>query len=133
MLKPGGQLFFHAFEKTTVDDAYDTLDRGKWIKYSNGNAISPFYRCENVINQYENVIKSVGFEDCKMFQEIFTLRSAERIFEGEVIKNNIVPQKKMCQVRLDHHAYMFSGSLNMNSGSISPNQVPESEFGICLI
>lgn len=82
MLKPGGQLIFHAFGKTAVDEAYDILDRGKWVKYNNRKSISPFYECENPKQEYENVIRSVGFVDCHIYAENYVPRFLKQSFEG---------------------------------------------------
>lgn len=82
MLKPGGQLFFIAFEKLFADEAYDELDQGKWLKYENRKAISPFFNSENPLKEYETVIKDLGFVDCHMFIEPFKDRLPEKAFEG---------------------------------------------------
>lgn len=86
MLKPGGQLVFFTFEKMPADSAFDALDQGKWSHYNNGIAISPFYRCDDVIVEYQNVIKSVGFGDYHIFKQPFKLKPTERVFEGEMEK-----------------------------------------------
>lgn len=82
MLKPGGQLFFNAFEKICTDDVYEQLDQGKWSKYNHGKAISPFYTSDNPVKEYEKVIKSVGFEDCHFFSECYKARMSEEFFKG---------------------------------------------------
>lgn len=82
MLKPGGQFFFIAFEKSCIDDAYEMLDRGKWIKYNNRKSISPFYSFENPLNEYETVIKSLGYVDCHLFLEYFKPRLSVKSLEG---------------------------------------------------
>lgn len=82
MLKPGGQLFFSAFEKVFTDDVFERLDQGKWSKYNHEKAISPFYKYDNPAAEYENVIKNVGFEDCHIFTETYKPRMSEEFFKG---------------------------------------------------
>lgn len=82
MLKPGGQLFFIAFEKLFGDEAYDKMDQGKWVIYENRKAISPFYNSENPMREYETIIKDLGFVDCNLFIEPFKERLPEKSFEG---------------------------------------------------
>lgn len=86
MLKPGGQLYFYTFEKIPVDFVLDALDQGKWSHYKNGIAISPFYKCEDVMVEYKNLIKSFDFGDCHIFKEPVKMKPTERIFEGEMKK-----------------------------------------------
>lgn len=85
MLKPGGQLFFNGFEKLFADDAYIELDKGKWAKYNNGKAVSPFYTSENPTGEYERIIKELGFVDCQIFVEPFEDTLPEKAFEGNVL------------------------------------------------
>lgn len=83
MLKPGGQLFFTAFEKIFFDEVYEKMDQGKWSKYHNYKAISPFYKSKYPLKEYESIIKSLGFVDCHMFTEAFTPQMSEKSFEGK--------------------------------------------------
>lgn len=82
MLKPGGQLFFIAFQKIITDEAFDKLDEGKWSKYQNRKAISPFYKSKDPVKEYENIIKSVGFVDCQITTEHTVFRMPQDFFEG---------------------------------------------------
>lgn len=82
MLKPGGQLFFIAFEKLFADEAYDRMDQGKWKKYNNRKAISPFYNSENPMKEYESLLNELGFADSNIFIEPFKDMLPEKAFEG---------------------------------------------------
>lgn len=85
MLKPGGQLFFNAFEKLFADDAYIELDKGKWSKYNNRKSVSPFYKSENPTKEYGRIMEELGFVDCQMFVEPFEEILPEKAFEGNVL------------------------------------------------
>lgn len=85
MLRPGGQLFFHAFGKTVLDEAYTMLDRGKWAKYNNRKSISPFFESEDPKQEYEKVIESVGFVDSHVFAEDYVPRFTKKSFEGRML------------------------------------------------
>lgn len=85
MLKPGGQVFFNVYEKPFTDEAFEMLDKGKWNKYDNWKAISPFYFCDNPMKEYEKVLKSTGFIDINIFSEHFALRISESSLEGKLV------------------------------------------------
>lgn len=82
MLKPGGQFMFNAFKEVFTDEAFEKLDQGKWKKYHNYKAISPFYKYENPLEEYKKCIQSVGFEDCHIRTENFKIQFLEENFDG---------------------------------------------------
>lgn len=82
MLKPGGQFFFLIFSKTYLDDTFDRLDDGKWIKYNHRSSISPFYKCKDPLNEYKAVMEEVGFVDYQLFEEPYTTPIPEKSFES---------------------------------------------------
>lgn len=84
MLKPGGQFFFTVFEKTPLDEVYEKLDEGIWSKYHNREANSPFFKYEIPSKEYENLMKSTGFENCHVYSEHFAPLLPEKAFEGNV-------------------------------------------------
>lgn len=83
MLKPGGQLCFVAFIKLYSDEAFDKLDEGKWCIYENRKAVSPFYKVEDPIKEYKNVVSSVGFVDCHYFTYVHKPRQPEKNLDGK--------------------------------------------------
>lgn len=83
MLKPGGQLCFHAFEKVYTDEAYNKLDEGKWKKYNNRELISPFFKSEDPLKEYETLIKDIGFIDCHFDKIHFACSYKEQDFDGK--------------------------------------------------
>lgn len=89
MLKPGGQLFFNAFQKVFTDDVFERLDQGRWSKYDHAKGISPFYEFDNPVKEYENVIKSVGFVDCHIFTQSYKPGMSEAFFKGKVLFCNM--------------------------------------------
>lgn len=83
MLKPGGQLMFNTFEKTFMDEVYDEFDNGKWGKYDNRKAMSPFYFYENPFAEYKALIKNLDFVDCHYNTGTFTVRFTQKAFDGK--------------------------------------------------
>lgn len=69
MLKPGGQFFISTFEESPLDQAFETLDDGKWSKYNHRDAISCFYKYENPSKEFEKIIKQEGFVDIQIRTE----------------------------------------------------------------
>lgn len=86
LLLPGGQVFFNAITKTPIDEAYDNLDKGKWGKYENWRAHTSFHNDEDPKLQYEYLLGNVGFSDCQLFKETFTILYTEESFEGNSLK-----------------------------------------------
>lgn len=82
MLKPGGQLFFHTLDKTFLEEAYDVLDQGKWSKYNNRKSHSPFYSSEDPLNDYQILIRNLGYVDCHISSEHFKANLPKESFEG---------------------------------------------------
>lgn len=85
MLKPGGQLFFMGFEKNLVDDVYQKMDKGKWSKYNHSKSLSPFYNCENPVEEYKSVIQSLGYTDCHFFVHSRKDTIPEKAFNGKLL------------------------------------------------
>lgn len=85
MLKPGGQFMFNAFEEVFTDEAFEKLDQGKWCKYNKSKAISPFYKYDNVLKEYEKVINNVGFIICHLYTEKFDHRLPLESFTSKII------------------------------------------------
>lgn len=84
MLRPGGQFIFHAFAETPNDQAYEVLDKGKWGKYNNYKAFSPFYKHDNPRKGYEDLVESLGFVDCHVYIEGVSPLLTEKSFEGNL-------------------------------------------------
>ncbi|KAG5872975.1 hypothetical protein JTB14_029198 [Gonioctena quinquepunctata] len=62
MLKPGGILFAIFVERTSCDEVYDFLSKHpKWKRYGHEKLISPFHFHENPQEEYEKIIREVGF------------------------------------------------------------------------
>lgn len=76
---------FNAFEEIYTDEAFEKLDQGKWRKYNNEKAISPFYWSENRLKEYQNLIKDVGFVDCHVSSQNYRTQSSLSAFEGKFI------------------------------------------------
>lgn len=87
MLKPGGQLFFSTFQKVFTDDAYEKLDEGKWSKYENRKAISPFHKSDDPVQEYKKIIESVGFVNCHIYTEHYVPRMPQSFFESKCLLN----------------------------------------------
>lgn len=84
MLKPGGQFFFTAYEKTAIDEVFEKLDEGRWEKYNNRKAHTPFYNFENPCKEYNNLMQRSGFIDCQTFSDHIAPRFSEKDYEGNV-------------------------------------------------
>lgn len=83
MLKPGGQLVFNTFAKGYWEEAYDTLDRGKWSKYNNRKSNSPFYASEDPLTGYQILISNLGYVDCHIIEEPYKPLMSKESFEGK--------------------------------------------------
>lgn len=85
MLKPNGQLFFVTFGKTPMDEVFDILDDGKWVKYNNRKAISQFSRYLNPLKEYEALMENFGYIDLFYDTEDYTGRFSEKMLEGKFL------------------------------------------------
>lgn len=85
MLKPGSQLMFTAFEKLFIDEVYDHLDNGKWSKYDNRKAISPFYFHDDPFMEYQNLFRNLGFINCHFSEGEIAAQYSEKAYDGKHI------------------------------------------------
>lgn len=89
MLKPGGQIFICTFSETPIDSAFEKLDKGRWSKYKNFQANSPFYKSACAAGDYRNIIEGVGFKNCHV-QDLpnYFLRFTEDALNGMRLTQN---------------------------------------------
>lgn len=82
MLRPGGQFIFNAFEEVFTDEAFENLDKGKWRKYENFKALSPFYKFQNPLEEYRKLVEELQFVNCPIYSENFKMQFLKEDFDG---------------------------------------------------
>lgn len=90
MLRPRGQFFICTFSETPIDTIFEQLDKGEWAKYDHFKSNSPFYKNQNVVEEYRRIMEEVGFDvNHIQAQPDSAMRFSEEGLEGKkIICNN---------------------------------------------